>query len=532
MNKFRRKFIFFSLWVSGTFPFLFFNCTDINHSDPQIGGDLIIAVGADFDSFNELNTADSDALQIIENMLFMSLVKLDENLQFVPYLAKKWEVKESENKIIFHLKENVFWTDGIQTTAEDVLFTYHMAIHPEVAYPAASRFDLIEAVEILDTLKIQFILKKFYPDVFFDLQMPILPKHILKQYKPKEIIQSPFNRNPVGNGAFKLKEWKANQHVIFEANDNFIYGKPHLKHVIFSIIPEPNIMLSQLKSRSIHFSSNLIPQDLDMFKNEKHLKITRFDGRGYSFIAWNCNRSYLNAKIRYALSHAINRNEIINTLFSRYGIPASGPLMPFVWAYNDNLEKDLYDPQKAKLLLKKEGWQDTNNDGLLDKNNSPFKITLKTNTGSQSRNDMAVLIQAQLKQIGIDVQIDIVEFNLLVDQVFEKKDFDGLLLGWDTDFSVNPTDLYHSDAIENGYNFVSYTNTKVDQLLESGRATIDRKKAKPIWDEFQEIIVEESPYTFLVIQDKIAGYDNRIQNVKLDVRGYLSNINEWWLKNE
>ena len=142
------------------------------------------------------------------------------------------------------------------------------------------------------------------------------------------------------------------------------------------------------------------------------------------------------------------------------------------------------------------------------------------------------MVQAKLKKVGVKAQVEIVEFNLLLDQVFGNKNFDVLLSAWDADLTVNPTDLFHSKAISEGYNFVSYNNQRIDFLLEKGRAISNQKLAKPYWVEFQKTILDDCPYTFLFVQDKLAGYNKKIKGIKFDVRGFLTNINEWWISKD
>ncbi|MBC8185867.1 hypothetical protein H8E88_32670 [candidate division KSB1 bacterium] len=524
-NTILNKKIFFIFLGISLSLILTTSCSDSTKS--QYGQTVIIGMKGDFDSFNELNASDSDALQVINNMLFMTLTKLNENFKIVPYLASSWELTEQNKVLTYSIRKDVSWTDGNPTTAEDVLFTYNMAISPEVAYPAASRFDMTERVEIIDPYTICFYFKKAYPDGLFDTQIPILPKHILGEMQPGKIAQSDFNRNPVGNGPFKLSEWKANQHLIFEYNTNFAFGRPFLDKVIFSIIPDESVLLTNLKTGTIDVIPFLSSLDFQNIQSVSTLKGIRYGGKGYSFLAWNCANPLFTKTVRRALSHAIDKKEIITTLMEGYGKEAKGPLLPFVWAYDEDLEKIQFSPDMAKSLLKNQGWEDSDGDGYLDKDNNIFQFDIKTNAGNQFRKDVAVMIQAQLKKIGVQTNVDIVEFNLLLDQVFGSKDFDVLLSGWEADFTVNPTDLFHSNAITDGYNFVSYKNDRIDFLLEKGRATPDQVEAKPYWNEFQKLILEDSPYTFLFNKDKLAGYNKKISGVKMDVRGFLSHIQEW-----
>ncbi len=525
MKKQKLTFMVALLVLTGSI--IFFRYT--NAEEKKYGGTVVIGMKADFDSFNELNASDADALQVIENMLFLRLTRLNEQLNFEPSLAKSWTFSDDGRILTYYLRQDVRWSDGQPTTAADVLFTYQMAIHPEVVYPAASRFDLVERVEIIDDYTIKFIFKKVYPDALFDTQMPILPQHILGQYPPDKIKQSDFNRQPVGNGPFILSEWKANQLAVFVANPDFALGRPYLDRVIFAIIPDETVLLTNLLTHQIHVIPALSARDFLKLQTDPSLRVIRFDGRGYSFLAWNCARPLFTKNSRRALTQAINKKEIIKTLMEDFAKPAVGPLLPFVWAFDSTLQDLNFDPNLARQLLENEGWADSDGDGVLDRDGKNFELIMKTNAGSQIRKDVLVMLQAQFQKIGISAQIEIVEYNLLLEQIFEKKDFDAFLSGWDADFTVNPTDLFHSKAIADGYNFVSYQNPEVDWLLEKGRELADQKLARPYWIKFQKIILEDCPYSFLFINDRLAGYDKKIRGLKMDVRGFLTNINEWWL---
>lgn len=506
---------------------------------PQNGGTVVIGATGDFDSFNELNAADSDALQVIQYLLFMSLTTLDANLQFAPQLAESWQFAPGDTLLTFHLRQDVSWTDGVPTTAHDVLFTYQLAIDTTVAYPAGNRFDQTRQVEVVDAHTIRFHFKQPYPDALFDTQMPILPKHLLEKIPREKIAACEFNRQPVGNGPFKLTEWQANQRLVFEANPQYALGRPKLDRIVFQIIPDEAVLLANLMTGAVDVVASLSPLAFKQVEQEAKskeqkasgnaafLQTIRYPGRNYSFIAWNNARPLFTRRVRQALTQAIDKREIIDTLLEGFAEPAVGPLLPFNWAYDKNLRDLPFDPAMAKNLLHEEGWRDTNGDGILDKRGKKFEFTLKINADSQLRRDIAVMVQAQLRKIGVQVKVEAVEWNLLLEQVFAQRDFEAMISAWDADFTVNPAPLWHSAAIASGYNLVSYRNAVVDSLLEQARMLTDRRAAEPLWHAFQKVIVADCPYTFLFTQEKLAAVNRRVQNVKMDARSFLANIHAW-----
>lgn len=491
---------------------------------------VVLGVTGDFDSLNELNAASSEALQAIQYLLFMSLITLDEQLQFAPQLAERWEFAPGDTLLTFHLRQDVKWSDGVPTTAHDVVFTYQLAIDTSVAYPAASRFDQTRKVEVLDDHTVRFHFKQAYADALFDVQMPILPKHVLEKIPRDKIAASEFNRKPVGNGPFQLVEWQANQRVVFEANPHYALGPPRCERLVFQIIPEESALLANLLTGAVDIAPALEPATIKQLTSgnaRDDLEVVRYAGRNYSFLAWNNAHPLFTRRVRQAFTHAIDKTAIINTLFEGAAQPAIGPFLPFVWAYDDSLRDRAYDQAKAKQLLAEEGWKDFDNDGVLEKNGRKLEFAIKTNADSQLRRNIAVMVQAQLQKIGVAVKVEAVEWNLLLQQVFEQRDFDVLLSAWDADFAANPAPLWHSRAIADGYNLVSYRNAKVDSLLDAARVLVNRRAAAPLWKEFQRIIVADCPYTFLFAQERLAVVNPRVRNVKMDVRSYLANVAQW-----
>ena len=460
----------------------------------------------------------------------MTLTRLDRDLHFTPYLAKSWQFSNEHQTIIFHLRDDIFWSDGAKTTAEDVLFTYKTMVNPAIAYPAVSRFDLIKNVQKIDDVTIQFNLVHSYPDVLFDLQFPILPKHILGALPADSILTSDFGRRPIGNGPFTLQSWEANKAIYFSANKQFAPGAPLIDQVIFSIIPEETVLMANLLTREIDVIPRISHQRLKQIAGNKSIRTKTFASKKFAFVGWNCKNPLFPKPMRVALSMAINKEEIINTLLEGYGRPALGPLTPVAWAFDSTLKDIKFNPQMAKKIFEEQGWQDSDGDGILDKNNRDLRFSIKINSDSRLRQNIAVMVQAQLKKVGVDITINRLDYNLFIDQVIDKKAFDAVVMAWDSDFTVDPTALWHSASIENGYNFVFYKNHRVDALLEQARFAQDQETARPLWREFQQTIIDDCPYTFLLIPDDIVASATRLMNAEFDIRGFLANVQSWHVR--
>ena len=493
---------------------------------------VVIGLTSDFDSLLELTTANSDALHVIEEMLMLTLCELDADLNLQPRLARAWQTSTDGKAITFTLRDDVLWSDGQPTTAADVLFTYQMAVHPQTAYAGRARFAEVDTALVLDAHTIRFVFKKNYPEALLDLQIPILPKHVLENVPPEALRQSAFNRQPVSNGPFLFKEWRANDRLVFEANPHYYGGKPKLERVVFRIVPEETVLLSSLRTGEIDMLPYIAPNKLRELGPDANLQILRYPDRGYSFLAFNLKRPvFQDRRVREAIAKAIQRQNLIEVLLNGQGRLIAGPIPPYFWACDTALPVDVFDVQKANALLDLAGWSWHNKEGWREKAGQALTFTMKTNADNKLRSDALVMMQADLAKIGVNAKPELLEFGKLVEEVLQRRDFDAVLLSWKTGYAVDPSPVWHSQAIANGYNLGAYHNARVDSLLTAARLENDRAQSKPLWHAFQQQVVDDVPYVFLYNQDNPAVVREHLHNVKMDVRGYLINIEEWFVEN-
>jgi len=501
---------------------------NLNHS-PQVA---VIGLTSDFDTLLELGTANSDALHVIEEMLFLTLCKLDEKLDLQPHLARLWKTSADGKTVTFSLREDVTWSDGQATTAEDVLFTYQLARHPQVGYPGRDRFAEVDTVIVVDPHTVRFTFKKNYPEALLDLQIPILPKHLLSSVPPEEIRQCAFNRQPVGNGPFVLKEWRANDRVVFEANPRYFAGRPKLDRVVFRIVPDETVLLSSVLTGEIDLLPYIPPNKVAEIDQQAGLRVIKYPDRGYSFLAFNLQCPiFSDRRVRQAVTKAINRQNLIAALLNGNGRLIPGPIPPYFGAYDETLPTDIFNASEAADLLDLAGWSDRDRNGVRKKDGSPLAFTMKTNADNKLRSDALVMIQADLQKVGMQAQPELLEFGRLVEEVLQRRNFDTVLLSWKTGYAVDPSQIWHSDAIKNGYNLGAYRNPRVDSLLVAARQERTRDRAKPLWCAFQRLVADDCPYVFLYNQENPAVVRRRLQNVKMDMRGYLINVEEWLIEN-
>jgi peptide/nickel transport system substrate-binding protein len=432
----------------------------------------------------------------------------------------------------------VRWHDGEPVTAEDVKFTFDLAKDPATASLIGSAYlGEVSAAEVLDAQTIRFRFARPHAQALEDFWWAPLPKHLLSGVEPAQLRTAPFNRQPVGSGPYRFAEWRSNDRLVLERNPDFpaeLGGPPHLDRVIFRIIPEPSTMLTELLTGGVQVDIPVIPDQAAQLKTSPGVEFHTYPSRTVYYIGWNTRRApFDDARVRRALTLATDRQEIIDALLYGHGTLASSPIPPWSPFHPREVAPLPYDPAQAAALLESAGWSDRNGDGIRENAaGKPLRFTLMTSDNPFSRAVVEV-VQAQLKKVGVDARIQILEFQTMLAQ-HRGRDFDAVFHNWVLDnFQVAsaPASLFHSRwaNVAGSANRSSYANARADKLIERGAAATDPAEARQVWAEFTELMNEEQPLTFMFWKDELTAAQERVQGVTMDARGDLSSIARWWL---
>ncbi len=514
--------------------------------DPRYGGTVVMA-GAN-DPSGGMNVAvvgDIIAGQHHQFVNLMTLIDYDENLQPRPYLAESWEIAEDNTSITFHLRQDVRWHDGEVTDAHDVAFTYETVTNPETGYPNAAFWDHYvkgpEGVEVLDdyTVRIRLRPHSQFMDPFRALG--ILPEHLLGDVPVTELATHPFGTQcPVGNGPFVFSSYAPLDRWVFDANPAFpagLGGRPFVDRYVFRIIPEQTTLLTEFLTGGVDVYYKVPPDQTQRIVDEPRGELLSSPGRAVVFVTWNARRPYLaDARVRRAIAMATDRAGIVEGLLHGYGIVANTGVPPTHFAFDpDGVGTIDHDPQGAGRLLEEAGWLDRDDDGVRENAaGEPLALTLRVNSGNQLRETIVGIMQAQLASVGIDVRLETLESRTLFADLMnpEGRDYDGAIAGWTIDFRLDETDLFHSERSDQPLAWPGTTNPEIDRYLDVLGLTVDQDEARVLWLEYQRLIVEEQPYTFLYFLDQLMGVNQRVRGVEMDVRGEWQNIREWYIDPE
>ena len=494
-------------------------------------GDMIIR-GSIGDASVLLPVLASDSASFdITGLIYNGLIKYDKDILLQGDLAARWEISDDNLRIRFFLRPGVRWQDGAPLTTRDVEYTYKVYIDPNTPTAYATDFMKVKEFRVLDSLTCEAIYEKPYAPALASWGQGILPSHLLEN---QEITKSPLQRNPIGTGPYKFKEWKTGEKIVLDSNHEYFEGRPYIDRVMTRIIPDLATMFLELKAGRLD-QMGLTPlqfmrqTDTSWFK--QNFKKYRYLSFSYTYMGYNLKDwKFQSRKVRQALTTAIDREGIVKGVLLGLGTVAHTPYKPDTFWYNPNVKKFPYDPKKAKQMLEEEGWKDTNGDGILEKDGKPFEFTIITNQGNDIRKNTAIIIQKNLKAVGIKVNIRVIEWAAFLKNFINRRNFEACLLGWGIGIDPSQIDIWDSRKTgERELNFISYQNPEVDRLLELGASTYDRNERKNYYDKFQEIVAEDQPYTFLFVPDSLPIISSRFYGIVPAPIGISYDFIKWYV---
>ena len=530
---------------------------------------LVIAYQSDADSLLSVVSQSAADGEIINNINYPIVdSEFDCELKMRPALAKSWEWNEDGTILKMTLRDDITWSDGKPVTARDIAYTMELVADPVVASPRIAYIQNMKPEArpvVVDDTHIEWHFTHAYDQITQISHAAVLqpvPKHVLDGADRATLRGHVFNTQPTINGRWKLSKWERGERIVLEANDNWTGPedeKPKLKRVIFRVLPEYATRLVELETGGVDLMQSILVSDADrLAKEHPEINLYRRGWRSMDYVAWNqIDTADYKAKlaalgegetidldsvarhpifgdrdVRRALAKAINVEKLIKDLLTSevtgeaYARPAVGTITPELCAvHNDDIKRIEYDAAGARAELQALGWSDTDGDGVLDKDGRKLSFTLMTNSGNKRRASASVIIQATLKDAGVEVNLETLESNTFFERL-RKKDYEAALSGWSAGLFVDPSVIWTSGP-EFEFNFVTYKNERVDELIQQGLRTSDPAEAAPIWKEMQELIYEDQPYAFLYWMDEIVGVHGRFEDVKVNVSGALTDLHTW-----
>ena len=469
---------------------------------------------------NPILTSETISVDLM-NLIFSSLVRFDAAQKPVPDLAKAWEVSDDGLMWTFFIRDDVRFHDGYPLTARDVEFTYRSIMDPENASPMAERYELIDRLETEGDYVFRIVLRYPCASLLHRLSRAIAPKHLLENV---DLRSASFNRRPVGSGPFRLTDWADDDTITLDANRGYFQrGRPILDRLIFKAYPDRRTALQAIAEGKMDVALNLAASDLLFVSRRGAFRV-------YSALGASCYAVILNVgspifrdiRVRKALDYAIDRDSIISNQLKGHSRICTGPFGVNSWAYNPNVQPVPYDVQKARELLAQAGWEDTDGDGVLDRDGELFELSLTVPNISDSLERIAVAIRAQLMKAGIRVKLVYVDDLELYRTPFQAM-LSKIEAGADPDYAYGS---WHSQSGDT--NLASYGNSSVDDLLKQGRQTADLEKRKAIYRKVHKIIHDDCPAIFLASGCEFIGSNYIFRSARFSsTLHFLTSAKDW-----
>ena len=512
------------------FPLLLEEDASAGEDVPVDGGRVVLGTIGEPSNLNPYISTDS-ASHDVADLLFIAPIRYNKNLELEPFACKSWAMSEDGLRLTLHMNQGIRWEDGEELTADDVVFTARMAADPKVGSPYAEDFLHIASITAPDRYTVEVVYSSYYARALETFTSAILPKHILEG---KDVRASDFSRRPVGAGPYRLKSWESGSRLTLVASPTYFQGRPHIDEVIYRVIPDSGTMFMEARSGRIDLMG-LSPEQYLCQTNtpwwEKNFHKYRYLASVYVYLGFNMDHPFFkDVRVRRAISMAISREDLVKGALLGQGVPAIGPYKPGTAFFHPTLKPVKQNVTEARRLLREAGFEDRDGDGILEKDGKPFAFTILTNQGNSERILVSIIIQNQLRRVGIDVRVRTVEWAAFIREFVNKGLFDALVLGWTVTPDPDIYQVWHSSqAVPGGLNFMHFRNKELDSLLEEGRVTRDQKRRYEIYCRVQEILDREQPYCFLYYPYSLPVVRSRFRGIEPALAGISWNMDKWWI---
>jgi peptide/nickel transport system substrate-binding protein len=478
---------------------------------------------------------DAWAHRITAHNLFESLVRMDpRTYEFKGELASTWKRSADSLTYTFYLRHGVKWHDGKPFTGEDVKFTFDRIMDEQVraASVRATLEPFIASYRLVKPDRFEIVCKRPSPWFLVNIaDVSILPAHLMRK---GDLNKHPLLRKPVGTGPYKFKRWDTGRRIELERFDDYWGTKPRIGRLSYRIIQNPETAIKLARRRELDFVSRIraaqwttVVQKDPVLRHEFiHVKNT---SPGTNYVLFNHRRKlFKDARVRRALAHLLDVRMITKKILHGLGRPI-GALYWFKDPHHAKaLEPVRFDPEGAARLLRDAGWTDSDKNGVLDKDDEPFRFVFLLVAASKTHRRWLTIYQQELRKAGIVMEISPIDWAAYLDRI-RKHDFDMGALGM---VQVGPfTDLYlqfHSSQIDDGQNYGAYSNPRADALLERIRTEMDPKRREKLSQEVQALLYREMPVIplFSLVDPGIVS--RRVHGVYSSALWYQ--VRDWWIE--
>ena len=457
---------------------------------------------------------------------------------FTPRLARSWEWAADSMSIAFVLDPRARWHDGRPVRANDVRFTLRLLKDPKAATQYTSLLENVDSISVRDSLTAVAWFKKRTPEQFYDVaqQVFVLPEHVLGSIPSEKLAASEAASHPMGSGRFRLARFEPGVRVELVADTGHYRGRPKLDRVIISFVADPGSAITQLFSGQADWFENMPADVLPRVDSSTIVKKVPYTALTYVYFGMNQRDPkrltvphpiFADRRVRLAISMALDRQSMLQNVFGSIGVLGIGPFSRTIG--DTTLMLPPFDRARAGALFDSAGWR-PGADGIRARNGRPLRFGILVPTSSQPRMRYAVLIQEQLKSIGVNAVIESMDIRAFVDRLLAGN-FDVVLNGLNADPARSGVrNIWTSAGFPPaGQNYLRYSNRAVDATLDSAAATFDPARAEQLYHRAFQSLADDAPAAWLYDVLSVAGAHKRVRPEGMRPDGWWTGLADWWI---
>ena len=513
------------------------------HASVDTGGTIVIATTSDPDALFPPFSLNIEARQATE-LMYEYLADVGPGMNtigdsgFVRELAAGWKWAPDSASIAFTIDSRARWHDGVRVRAHDVVFSFSIYTDSTISSSNLGSLSDIDSVTAPDSATAVFWFKRRTPREFYNAasQMLILPSHILESVPRDSLRAFTAAHTPVGSGRYRLASWKKGASFELRAVDNHYRGRPGPDRVIWSVTPEYQSAVTSLLSGAADVFPNMRQESIDQVKSGRKFNLISLPGMDYVFLELNLrseagtspNSFFASRDARRALTMALDRRAMVRNLFDTLANVSIGPTVRAYPTTDTSVAQIPYDPVRAEHLLDSLGWRNDGAGAVRKKAGQPFSFSMLVPVSSLSRMRIAVLIQEQLRKVGIEAKIEQMDYSAFSDRQASRK-FDAALASWH--LGSDPTSLRDTwtstAAAKGGLNYGSYRNPVFDRLVDSALSARSVAQSSDYMRRANQIVVDDAPAVWLYEPRTVIAVASRIRTTPMRPSAWWLDIGSW-----
>jgi peptide/nickel transport system substrate-binding protein len=511
-------------------------------ADYAQGDSFVNSFNAKVARITPLISTDAYAADIQERVLQTLAVRDPDTLKWMPMLAQTWWISDDGLTIRFKLRPGLTFSDGEPLTAADVQFTFELIMNEAIDAPRTRNFirDKLGSVKAVSADEVVYQFKEPYFQSFgLAAGLEVLPRHFYERFTPAQINALPGLL--LGSGPYRMPtatDWAPGQPLMLVRNERYWGAAPAFARMIYQEINNEVARLTAFRNGELDIFGAM-PEQYVQIKDDPDLnaKANFFEFErpisGYGFVAWNQRRHgrptpFADQRVRQAMAYLYDRERMNRDILMGFGIFPTGPFNRLSPQYNHQVKPYAYDVEQAKALLAAAGYTDRDGDGVVESSDGkPLRFKITFGSGGNFWPKVWLMFKDAAARAGVVVDLDPLEWAVF-DEKLKSRDFDALAMAWGGGIEGDIHQMFHSSNIQDGDNFMSYSNPQLDALIDEARRTVDEARRMELWQQCHALLHEDQPYLFLYSRKSLVYVDRRIQNVQQTRLG-LSSETEWYV---